>query len=382
MTIKDSLKAADSAAGQPTLPDLDNPQVYTALDPSGLRFRLRSLPGQCRAAWNQAGELLPDGLPNSLPDGLPNGSAGRYDRVVIGGMGGSAIAGDLAADLAALQPTVPVVVVRNFHLPFVLSEHSLFIACSHSGNTRETLSLFRQARAAGAQILAITAGGVLAEEAGQQGVPILPVDAPGEPRSAVGYNLILLLGILHRLSLVNMPEAAVADSLTMLEEQLSLVREDTPTPDNPAKSLARELTDKLVVMYGGGIFSGVARRWKTQLNENAKVWAFYESLPESLHNSVEPYGVASAVGQEIVALLLRPHTLSPELAERYRVLAEMLRRGRVNHRELAGPAGPPLGQLLATVLLGDYVSYYLALLRGLDPSPTPAIEQAKSLADR
>ena len=355
------------------LPNLDGPEVYAAFDPSGLRDRLRALPQQCLAAWRQSQAPLPADL------------TGDYDKVVIGGMGGSAIAGDLVADLAALQRTVPVVVARSFHLPFALDRRSLFISCSYSGNTRETLSLFRQAIADGAQVLAVTAGGTLAEEAKQNNIPILPVKAKGEPRSAVGYNLILLLGALNRLGLVSVSDAEVPAAVAGLELQLSRIGEEVSTPDNPAKLLARELLDKLVVVYGGGIFSGVARRWKAQLNENAKAWAFYESIPESLHNSVEPYGVASAVGQDVMALVLQPETAetaaSDELKDRCRVLAEMLSWGQVSHRVLPGTDGPPLAQLLNMILLGDYVSYYLALLQGLNPSPTPAIERSKDLAE-
>ncbi len=349
------------------MPELDRPEVYAAVDPSGLRNRLRRLPRQCRAAWAQAQARFPEEL------------AGDYDRVVIGGMGGSAIAGDLVADLAALQRTVPVLVARNFHLPFPLDRRSLFIGCSYSGNTEETLSLFRQAAGDGARLLAVTAGGRLLEEARARKIPILPVDAPGEPRSAVGGNLILLLGVLNRLGLVGVTDAAMAAAIESLEGQLSGIGEEVPTPNNPAKLLARELVDQLVVVYGGGLFSGAARRWKGQLNENAKVWAFYEQLPEALHNSVEPYGVASAVGKDVMALVLQPETAGDELKERYRTLTEMLRWGQVRHRLLPGTGGPPLAQLLNIIMLGDYVSYYLALLRGIDPSPTPAIERSKAL---
>ena len=199
-----------------------------------------------------------------------------------------------------------------------------------------------------------------------------------------------MLGALNRLGLVSVSDAEVPAAVRGLELQLSRIGEEVATPDNPAKLLARELLDKLVVVYGGGIFSGVARRWKAQLNENAKAWAFYESIPESLHNSVEPYGVASAVGQDVMALVLQPETTetaetetaaSDELKDRCRVLAEMLSWGQVSHRVLPGTDAPPLAQLLNMILLGDYVSYYLALLQGLNPSPTPAIERSKDLAE-
>jgi glucose/mannose-6-phosphate isomerase len=371
----------------------DGPEAYAALDPSGLGARLRDLPRQCQAAWTHsqsfdwsdwsAWSAWTEASAWTEPSNRSaSGWLGDIDQVVIGGMGGSAIAGDLVADLASLKPTVPVLVVRNFQLPFALNRRSLFIGCSYSGNTEESRSLFRQAISAGAQVLAVTGGGMLAKEARSHNIPVLTVDASGEPRSAIGYNLLLLLGLLSRLGLVSVGEAEVQAAIKALDRQLSLIGEAAPTPENPAKMLARELLDKLVVVYGGGIFSGAACRWKAQLNENAKVWAFYETIPESLHNSVEAYGGTSRVGKDVMALVLDPVSASAELKARYRTLAEMLRWGNIDHRVLPGTDGPPLAQLLSMIMLGDYVSYYLALLQGIDPSPTPAIVRSKGLLDQ
>lgn len=332
-----------------------------------MRRRLGDLTRQCRDAWTQAQCLSLDGL------------AGNYNQVVISGMGGSAIAGDLVCDLSALNPGVPVVVARSLQLPFQLDRGTLFISCSHSGNTQETLSLFRAAADSDASMVAITAGGALAQEAAAQGATVVPVNAPGEPRSAVGYNLVLLLGLLHRLGLAQVEDADISAAESAINEQLALFAESAPAAENPAKQLAAQLAGKLLVVFGGGIFSGAARRWKAQLNENAKVWAFYENIPECLHNSVESFGAVPDPERSVFALLLQPSTMERELADRYRTLAEMLEGNGVEHCALAGIDGPPLAQLLSMILLGDYVSYYLALLQGLDPSPTPAIDRSKAM---
>ncbi len=351
----------------PTATDLDRPEIYEALDPSGMRCRLRNLPRQFSSAWQQA---------QTAP--LP-GLQGSYDKVVISGMGGSAISGDLVVDLASLKPAAPILVARSLHLPFYPDRNTLFISCSHSGNTRETLAMFRDACATDAAILAVTAGGTLAREAAAQEIPVVAVDIPGEPRSAVGYNLALLLGILNRLELVEMAEAEVDNAVAVLEDQLAVLAESVPTARNPAKQLAGSLLGKLVGVYGGGIFSGAARRWKAQINENAKTWAFYDTVPECLHNSVESFGAGFPAGHSLFALVLKPAALSPELDARYRALSHLLDRGEVQNRSLVGIAGSPLAQLMSMVLLGDYVSYYLALLQGLDPSPTPVIDLGKDL---
>ena len=323
------------------------------------------MPRHCEEAW-RVSQTVP------LPVGLP-----PVQHVVIGGMGGSAIAGDLTADLAAAQSAVPISVVRDFHLPFDLSPGSLFIACSYSGETKETLSMFHQALAAGSQVMVISSGGRLSEEAQSRGIPLLKVDAPGEPRNATTYSLLLLLGALHKLDLVRTGDQAVRASAEDLRRRVAQLEEGVPTRDNPAKLLAAELQDKLILIYGGGLFTGMARRWKTQLNENAKVWAFFETIPELLHNTVESYGTTEGLGGQLMVLLLQPKVEERNTDPHYQVVSQLLRRNGVLSRILQSETTNPLSQQLGMLLLGDYVSYYLALLRGVDPSPTPTLQGAK-----
>ena len=326
---------------------------------------MKDLPRHCEEAWrvSQTVPLTPYPTP--------------VQHIVIGGMGGSAIAGDLTADLAAAQGTVPISVVRDSHLGFALNPSSLFIACSYSGETEETLSMFHQALAAEAQVIAISNGGRLSQEAQSRGIPVLKVDAPGEPRNATAFSLLLLLGVLHRLDLFRAGDEAVRTAAEELRRRVAQLEEGVPTRDNPAKLLAAELKDKLILVYGGGLFTGMARRWKTQLNENAKVWAFFETIPELLHNAVEAYGTTEGLGGQLMVLLLQPWVEEGDVDPHYQVVSQLLARSAVLNRILQGETVHPLSQLLAMLLLGDYVSYYLALLRGVDPSPTPGIQDAK-----
>ena len=172
--------------------DLDDVTAYEELDPSGLRRRLSTLPEQCSQAWLEAKNTV-------LPDNLD-----RCTEVIVAGMGGSAIAGNLVADLAGSDSGTPVRVVRDFRIPGLLPDQSsqprqLVIVCSFSGETDETLSMLDHAQSAGASIIAITGGGTLGQRAAGAGIPVLTIDAPGEPRSAVGYNLMLLISLLNQL---------------------------------------------------------------------------------------------------------------------------------------------------------------------------------------
>ena len=360
-----------SSAGTPpnrdAQPDLDCPETFNQMDPSDMRDRLQGVVIQCREGWDQGRSFEP---PKEW---------GRVDRVVIGGMGGSAIAGDLAADLAAEQQAVPIIPVRGFSLPFPLDRRTLFIACSHSGATAETRSLYEQARCQGTPLLVMTGGGPLAQAAVEDGVPALNVVAPGEPRSAVVYMLTLLLGVLDRCGVLTTSSKDLAAAVDTLEAQVCRCGIATPLRDNPAKALACHLRDKLVIIYGGGWLTGMARRWKTQLNENAKTWAFYDTLPELLHNSVESFQQPGGGNAGKMVLALKPNTQDRELLTRYRAVTCLLRDNDVLHQVVEAEPGPPLAQVLSMLTLGDHVSFYLAMLKGFDPSPTPVLNLGKSL---
>ena len=346
---------------------LDDQNIYAALDPSRLGERIAALPGQCGEAWQQISQAELPGFPQP------------QNQVVICGMGGSAIAGDLAADLAQAQGGLPITVVRDFRLPFKPDIRTLVIACSYSGETLETMSLFQEAVKARSAVVAITSGGTLAGLATESGAPVLPVATKGEPRNAVGYNLMLLLGLLNRLGLVETRESDVQSAIEAARQHVARIEPDRPAESNTAKQIALELHGKVPLIYGGGIFRGMARRWKTQFNENAKVWAFFEAIPELLHNSVEAYPDWAESGIPLTALVLQPNTAPEESSGHYEVLAELLRRHTVPHRVLMGGDGSQLVQLLNMLVLGDYVSYYLAMLKGVDPSETPSLQEAKRL---
>ncbi|MCH7937048.1 MAG: bifunctional phosphoglucose/phosphomannose isomerase [Proteobacteria bacterium] len=305
------------------------------------------------------------------------------ESVTVCGMGGSAIAGDLLSGLVAAQEGVPVRVVRGFDFPFRIDSRSLIIVCSYSGDTRETISLFHKAITANARIIVAAGGGLIAQEATRAGMPLLKVDIPGEPRSAVGYNLMLLLSALNQLGLWSISQAEVTVSLEALARQATSLEEEQASGGNPAKDLALQLHEKLIMVYGGGLFSGLARRWKTQLNENGKVWAWHEEIPELLHNAVEAYGSLPEIKKGLSAVMLRPNLEDDPAADHYQVVEELLKSNAIPLHLVQPPEGlPPLGQLLTTMMLGDYVSYYLAILQGVDPSPTPNIVLGKERLEK
>ena len=345
---------------------LDDPSLYEKLDPTGLRLRLRGLPDQCRDAWGKAMAFT-----------LPREYA-RVEHVVVAGMGGSAIGGNLLADLSSLEEAPPISICRDYQVPRYVDERTLVLACSYSGDTEETLSAFRQALEQGAKVVAVTGGGCLAAEARKWDVPLFLVEYEGEPRSAIGYSFLVPTVLLMKLGLISDKGRDCDEALHVLENLVAELGEESPSHKNPAKGLAAELLDRLIVVYGSGLFSAVALRWKTQLNENAKAWAFAEFLPEAHHNSVVGYTLPAAVKALAFAVLLLPGILHPRTRHRYRVTEELLEMESIPHRTLEGRGDGALSQMLSTILIGDYTSYYLALLQGVEPAPVTAVDFVKS----
>jgi glucose/mannose-6-phosphate isomerase len=169
----------------------------------------------------------------------------------------------------------------------------------------------------------------------------------------------------------------LAEATQTARDMATALGPNTHRVQNLAKDIASRLHNKLPVVYGAGFLSGVARRWKTQLNENSKTLSFWEELPEAGHNSVEAFRLHQTVGGQVSVILLHSYFLPPPTTERFQLVEELLVREGIPYRQLDGAGTSPLSHLLSTVLLGDYVSYYLAMLNGVDPSPLPIIEGLK-----
>jgi len=342
--------------------NLDDLQAIEALDPENMLERIRELPQQCRAAWGEAQDLT---FPSRYTE---------IDHLVIVGMGGSAIGGALLKDLVSDQADVSISIVRDYVLPsFAAGANVLVIACSYSGNTEETLSCFEQALERDTQALAITTGGKLADLAREAGVPVVTFDYQSQPRAALGYAFILLLGTVHRLGLIPDYSEDVAEAVAVMEGWQEEIDAPVPAVANEAKALAEQVEGKLPVVYGSGFLAATANRWKTQFNENAKSWAFFEILPELDHNAVVGLAIPDVVPEHGVVMLLRSPLDPDRIAERWDVTGELLAREGVSAHEVWGRGKSQLSQILSLIHFGDYVSFYLAVLNEVDPTPVENI---------
>lgn len=342
--------------------NLDDPTFFDELDPSGMLGRIGELPQQCRAAW----ELVRGADLPPLCD--------EVRHVVVLGLGGSAIGGALLQGLVAEECGVPITIVRGYTLPaFVHGSEYLVVGCSYSGNTEETLTAFGEGLERGAQMAAITTGGKLAALAQEKGLPLVHFDYPSMPRTALGYSFTLLLGLLSRLDLLRDYAEDVEEAARVMEAWQVEIGPDAPISRNAAKSLATRLVNRLPVVYGAGFLSTVANRWKTQFNENSKHWAFFEALPELHHNAVVGLGIPQSVRDQTVVLMLRSRLDYARVQVRWDVTEELLRREKVAAETLWGRGESKLAHMLSLIHFGDYVSFYLAMLNGANPSPVEAI---------
>ena len=345
--------------------NLDSPGIYKKLDPQGMLTHLHEMPAQCQRAWQMAMDF-------SLPQDYS-----QINKVVILGMGGSAIGGDLVSSLAVNEATLPIIVCRDYNLPKFVDDQTLVIASSYSGMTEETLTAFDQALNTKAKKLAISTGGKLKAIAEEKGVPVFTVDYKAPPRAALPYSFLTILGILQKLGCIKDKSADAAEIVDVLRKLSQKISESAPTSQNPAKQLAQRLYGKLPVIYGAGIVSETARRWKTQINENSKAWAFHEVFPELNHNAVVGYQFPQELASKIFVVFLRSNLLHERTLLRYEITQQMLKQAKIEYQIVNAEGKSPLSHIASLVLFGDYVSYYLALLYQTDPTPVKVIDYLK-----
>jgi len=295
--------------------------------------------------------------------------------MVVCGMGGSAIGGDLAKAALGDRATRPITVVRGYALESWTPPESFVLCVSYSGNTEETLACFEAAGAAGAERAVLTTGGKLAELAREEGVPVIGVPAGLQPRAAVIY---MTIGVIECAALCAAAPALHAEIDTSVQLLERLVEEWGPgaAEDSLAKSVAHQLDGTIPVIHGASATTAPARRWATQLNENAKSPAFWSELPEASHNQIVGWKRAREVGPFSGVFLCDPDQ-HPRVQRHVDLVKEELDRVGAPSVQLHTEGDSRLERVLSAVLLGDLVSVYMAVLAGVDPTETAALTRLK-----
>lgn len=301
--------------------------------------------------------------------------------VVVAGMGGSGLAAKVAGSWPGLS--VPFMIVQDYDLPECVDQNTLLICSSYSGNTEETLSVFNRAlegeRPPERQpmVVAVASGGELLNRAQASGLPFIQLPAGYQPRMTLGYQLRALVEILCRTPLVGgaLPELEAAAD--WLKDQMGDWQPEVPAARNPAKQLAQEVMGKSPVMYAGPKLYPAAYKWKISFNENAKNVAWCGALPEFNHNEFLGW-TSHPVDKPYAVIDLRSRLEHERVQKRFEITERLLSGKRPAAHAVDAQGDNLLQQLMWVIAFGDFVSLYLALLNGLNPTPVELIEKLKT----
>jgi len=345
-----------------------NPVSLEKSDPKGMGKIIADFPEQCRQAIKIAGNA-----DVKLPQK-------EYRNIIICGMGGSAIAGDILSSYLGDKITPAILVQRNYGLPGWVNKDDLVIVSSYSGETEETLSGFNEALARGSTVAAITSGGKLSKDCLKRGIPFVTIPGGLPPRGALGYSFFALLGLFISSGLVSGQDDALNETMDELDRLSAEYSAEKPSSVNMAKRLASEIYERLPLIYASTDLLGpVARRWANQLNENAKVLSYWAMMPELCHNEIVGWDKLPEIRARTKVIILQDHEDHLRNSLRFDVLQDIIKDGSSGIITIKTSGKSKLARMFSLLYLADFVSYYLALLNEVDPMPVKNIDKLKSI---
>ncbi len=347
-----------------TIPDSE--RDLAGMDPSGMYGHLAGFHAQLA----EADAIGRDISLRVDPDGVTS--------IVAVGMGGSAIGAEFASAYLDDGLPVPMRVVRGYELPAFVGPATLVLASSYSGNTEETLSAFEEALTRGSRVVCVTTGGTLSRRAREEGLDLVSIPAGLPPRAALGFSLVPQLRILHHLGFAPDPTREIEEAAGVAAELAALYGVGRPPAENLAKEFAEWLHASVPIVYGAVPWTtAVANRWCGQLSENSKLVAHRNELPEMNHNEIVGWSRTRLAGEAARVVFLRDSGEHARIARRYEVTRGIIEDAGAASREAWSSGESRLARLISLVVLGDFVSYYLALLGDVDPTPVRPIDRLK-----
>jgi glucose/mannose-6-phosphate isomerase len=347
---------------------LDNIERLNAVDKSGmLNFSVNAAKHYCEAAEN-AEKIVVD---------YP-----KPDNIIVAGLGGSAIGGELLKDWAKTQLSVPVEVSREYKLPAYANKKTLVFITSYSGDTEETLSSYLDALKRKCMIYCITSGGALLKYARKHKVPHLQVPGGMPPRAALPYMLLPLLVYMEKAGLTKGVKEELKETYSLLEKISQDNGPEKPTNENFAKGLAQNIGESTPIIYGFGFYRSVAQRFKQQFNENSKSAAKWEYFSELDHNEIVGWEGKGEQCKWFTIVLIRDVDEPVEIESRIEISKQIMERAGLVMIDLETQGTSPLAKMLSTILVGDFTSVYLAILRGEDPTPVKTITVLKNTLEQ
>jgi glucose/mannose-6-phosphate isomerase len=333
---------------------LDEETVYQKVDRSGMLAQMEATPRRL---------CLTSEMNMSLPT-----SIAQPKNVVIAGVGGSGITGDIISDYLKPESQIPVAVCRASQVPKFVNEETLFVAVSYSGETRETLALLEKAIERKAMLASITSGGMLLSKSLTNQIPHVRVTAGLPPRVALPELISSLLLVLARASLLQDLDLILKAASRSLEREIEKIKTAIPINENPAKQMAEKLRDKLPILIGPEERTSVLRRFKNELNENSKMPAFYIASPECYHDDIEGLRTLNTICSAQPIFLISRDQPPDQIRTRLKLFKLLDELDFPPVLTFEGSGENLLSELLTAITFGDYVSVYLAILRGIDPT--------------
>ena len=303
----------------------------------------------------------------------------KINNIVCIGMGGSAIAGDIVKDILFDRINLPISVIRGYEAPNYCNENSLVIACSYSGNTEETLSATKRAQEKNAQIMVVTSGGELHNLAKENKWGELKIPGKLPPRQAFGYLFFSILMLLNHLEICDVDEKEIKNIIKLSKKMVQWNYDKSTSDRILSKELARKIRNKIPIIYAPmPQYSSVAMRWKTQFQENSKSMAFINTIPEMNHNEIVGWEMDHKSLNDFIVIFLQCEDMPERISTRIELTKNIIKAKGISIAEIYAEGKSNLEKAISFILMGDWISYYLALFYNKDPESILNIDYLKS----
>ncbi|MCK4403590.1 MAG: bifunctional phosphoglucose/phosphomannose isomerase [candidate division Zixibacteria bacterium] len=347
---------------------LDETEKIKKIDQGGMYDFIYKFPSQ-----------FEDALELTKETQLPDWDKSQIKSIVVAGLGGSAIGGDLVRSYLTERLDIPFFISRNYTLPNFVDSSSLVFVSSYSGNTEETLSAFEDASGRDAKIICITSNGKVENISSEEKIPCVHLPKGFQPRAALGYSFVPILTMLERLGFVQGEEDNIKKTKEFLISNRNKYLIEVNTEENEAKKLATKLHGKLPIIYAAcDHFDAVSTRWKGQFCENAKMLAFNNVFPEFNHNELVGWKVLSDYRDDLMVVILKDKEDHPRIQRRMEIARDIIEKQEVEVIEIQSCGENLLSRMFSLIQLGDFTSFYLAVLNNEDPTPVKVIDYLKN----
>lgn len=344
--------------------------IIAKLDSQRMLSSIEVLQKQCEEAWNSTGAI-------PFPDTYRS-----IDRIVLFGMGGSALGMHIVKTVFANELNIPVEIVNDYDIPAQVNASTLAILSSYSGTTEETINAAKTILERTQNVFVVSTGGDLKVFAEQHNLPayiFTPTFNPSnQPRMAVGYSVMGIIGVCARLGLISVTDADIATLISNMESWHAFYGSAVDETKNPAKQLAKACVGKMPVLISSEFLEGAAHAFTNQLNENSKQFALRFPIPEMNHHLIEGFVYPTSIAAQLLFVFIESTLYHARNQKRYTITAQLAERNGINSTTVTLHATTPLHQAMELLMFGSYTSFYLAIANGIDPSPIPNVTFLKN----